>query len=78
LCGSGKTHLSEQLNKVTGAKVFESVLNSAALTGIQQCWHGGKDCIIEEIGFCFEHNRNVIKAFLSTGGRRNRVDLFRE
>ncbi len=65
LCGSGKSHLSVQLHEHTGAQVFESVLNSPALMGIQQCLRDGNDCIVEEISFCFEHNRNVITAFLS-------------
>jgi hypothetical protein len=66
LCGSGKSHLANQLNMATGATVFDSVLNASSFTRIEQCLRAGKDCIVEEISFCLEQNRGVIQPFLST------------
>ena len=66
LCGSGKTHLSEQLKKETGAEVFENLLTGGrSLPGLIQCLKDGKDCIVDEVRFCLPVYRHEIIQSLS-------------
>lgn len=54
LCGSGKTHLSEQIARETGAEVFEGPVGKqkTEIPRLLQCLKSGVDCVVEEITFC--------------------------
>jgi hypothetical protein len=66
LCGSGKTYLSEQLKKQTGADVFENLFeNGGGLSALVQCLKEGKDCIIDEVRLCLPAYRDAIMQQLS-------------
>jgi hypothetical protein len=64
LCGSGKSHLAKQLDRETGAIVFDGVMNSRALVALQECLGRGEDCIVEEISLCIAANRDMIAGLL--------------
>jgi hypothetical protein len=66
LCGSGKTHLSEQLKKETGAEVFEDILaDGSSLPALMRSLREGKDCIVDEVRFCLPTYREQILQYLS-------------
>lgn len=66
LCGSGKTHLSEQLKKETGAEVFEDILaDGSSLPALIESLREGKDCIVDEVRFCLATYREQILQYLS-------------
>jgi hypothetical protein len=66
LSGSGKTYLSERLEKETGAEVFTNLLaDDRALTALMKSLHDGKDCIIDEVRFCLPAYREQILQSLS-------------
>ena len=66
LCGSGKTHLAEQLKKETGAEVFENLLTGgSSLPVLVQSLKSGKDCIVDEVRFCHPTYRHEIIQSLS-------------
>jgi hypothetical protein len=66
LCGSGKTYLSQQLRKETGAEVFENVLaDGSRLPALVECLREGKDCIVDEVRFCLPAYREQILQYLS-------------
>jgi hypothetical protein len=61
LSGSGKTHLSEQLEKQTGARLFTSLLaDDSGLIVLLNCLKDGKDCIVDEVRFCLSAYRESI------------------
>src|SRR5262245_4214667 len=62
LCGSGKTHLAEELQQATGAELFDDFVERLAtdLPALLRCLREGRDCIVQEIGFCFAEEREVI------------------
>lgn len=61
LCGSGKSHLIEQLRRETGAAFFEGILGTHAtaplLPFLEHLSKGG-DCLVEEITLCFAEARS--------------------
>jgi hypothetical protein len=66
LCGSGKTYLSEQLKKQTGADVFENLFEDGSnLSALIQRLKEGKDCIIDEVRLCLSTYRDAIMQHLS-------------
>jgi hypothetical protein len=66
LCGSGKSHLAEQLKKETGAEIFENILADAgSLPALIECLRSGRDCIVDEVRFCLPAYRSQILEYLS-------------
>jgi hypothetical protein len=66
LCGSGKTYLSRQLKKETGAELFENLLSDdSSLAALIECLRDGKDCIVDEVRFCLPTYRDQIVEYLS-------------
>jgi hypothetical protein len=66
LSGSGKTYLSEQLQKETGAQIFADLLSDdTSLPALIQCLKEGKDCIVDEVRFCLPTYREEIIQHLS-------------
>lgn len=66
LSGSGKTHLSERLEKETGAKVFTNLLaDDSGLSALIKSLREGQDCIIDEVRFCLPAYREQILQSLS-------------
>lgn len=66
LSGSGKTRLSEQLKKETGAEVFENVLSdSSSIPALIERLREGRDCIVDEVRFCLPSYRDEILGCLS-------------
>jgi len=65
LCGSGKTHLSEELALQSGADIFESLVGNNAFAELSQRLASGMDCIVEEICFCIPSWRDEILQILS-------------
>lgn len=64
LCGSGKTYLSEKINKKTGAKIFEGVVHHKSLPEIVKCLHNGENCVIEEIAYCTQEGRTQLTTII--------------
>jgi hypothetical protein len=62
LCGSGKTHLAEKLQEETGAELFDDFVErlTTDLPILLRYLKEGRDCIVQEIGFCFAEEREVI------------------
>jgi hypothetical protein len=66
LCGSGKTYLSDQLTKQTGAEVFENLLaDGSKLPALVECLKAGEDCIVDEVRLCLPEYRNQIIQYIS-------------
>ena len=66
LCGSGKSHLAEQLKKETGAEIFENILaDASSLPALIECLRSGRDCIVDEVRFCLPAYRSQILEYLS-------------
>lgn len=66
LCGSGKTHYSNELHLKTGAIIFEGIGKGIESNNNWQMiicrLKAGSDCIVEEMDFCFQEPRdNAIK-----------------
>lgn len=64
LAGSGKTHLVKQITATTGAKAFDGVVHNKLLPTIIQRLRDGKDCIVEEIAYCYAPNRDRMETEL--------------
>jgi hypothetical protein len=61
LSGSGKTHLSEQLKRETGAEIFTNLLSDdSGPSALIECLHHGKDGIVDEVRFCLPAYREQI------------------
>lgn len=61
LSGSGKTHLSEQLKKETGAEIFANLLSDdSRLSALIECLRHGKNGIVDEVRFCLPAYREQI------------------
>ena len=66
LCGSGKTYLSQQLKKATGAEVFENLLaDGGNFPALIECLKEGKDCIVDEVRLCLADYRNQIIQYIA-------------
>ncbi len=53
LSGSGKTHLSEQLKRETGAEIFANLLSDdSGLSALIERLRHGEDGIVDEVRFC--------------------------
>jgi len=68
LCGSGKTHYSDELKKKTGAIQFEGIgrgiVNNKYWPGIICLLNTGLDCIIEEMYFCSQRPRDEVVSYI--------------
>jgi hypothetical protein len=61
LSGSGKTHLSEQLKRETGAEIFANLLSDdSGLSALIECLRHGEDGIVDEVRFCLPAYREQI------------------
>ena len=66
LCGSGKTYLSQQLKKATGAEVFENLLaDGGNFPALIECLKEGKDCIVDEVRLCLADYRDQIIQYIA-------------
>jgi hypothetical protein len=61
LSGSGKTHLSEQLKRETGAEIFANLLSDdSGLSALIERLRHGEDGIVDEVRFCLPAYREQI------------------
>jgi hypothetical protein len=60
LCGSGKSHLAAEIQKQTGAPIFESAEQWGQWPKICLTLMQGNDCIIEEITMSYDGYRQRI------------------
>jgi hypothetical protein len=65
LCGAGKSYLARELEAKTGGKVFEDLLHNKAIPDLLETLKAGRHCIVHEIAFCDERDRDSIVNFLS-------------
>ncbi len=68
LCGSGKSHYSKILSQKTGVNVFEGIgkdiEDNSNWPIIINHLKSGEDCIVEEMDFCFQPPRDVVKNYI--------------
>ncbi len=64
LCGSGKSHLAEDIVHRTGAKYIDSLLaEPSRMSLLFEILTRGEDCVVEEAAFCTEEGRSqIVKA----------------
>jgi hypothetical protein len=61
LSGSGKTYLSEHLQRETGAELFANLLaDDNGLDFLMEALRHGKECIVDEVRFCLPAYREQI------------------
>jgi hypothetical protein len=61
LSGSGKTHLSGQLKRETGAEIFANLLSDdSGLSALIERLRHGEDGIVDEVRFCLPAYREQI------------------
>jgi len=69
LCGSGKSYYTEEISQTTGINVFEGVgkgiEGNSSWPIIINHLRSGEDCIIEEMDFCFQPPRDVVKNYIN-------------
>jgi len=65
LCGSGKSHLADELARHSGAKFIDSLLaDQARISLLIDSLSHGQDCLVEEAAFCTEAGRRWICGLL--------------
>ncbi len=78
LCGSGKTFYSERLQQKTGAKIFEGIgkgiVNNKHWPAIINHLNDDKDCIVEEMDFCFQKPRDEAVKYILANAPGTKIE----
>jgi hypothetical protein len=66
LCGSGKSMLANELKKTSDSELFDDsfAFDSAKHVSLVDLLNRGKSCIVVDVPYCIEANRQAIEAFI--------------